>query len=109
VIGHEPGTGRHRGRLGAQRVELPNGVQFSVGSGFTDRQREQPPAIGTSITFRYQELSERGVPRFPTWQRFRRPGDAGREAQGDRHGKESRGATYPQRKKEFITLRRRLA
>ena len=71
VIGHEPGAGRHRGRLGALRVELPNGVQFFVGSGFTDRQRERPPAIGTNITFRYQELSERGVPRFPTFVRVR--------------------------------------
>jgi len=71
VIAHQPGTGRHRGRLGAVRVELPNGIQFSVGSGFTDRQREQPPAIGSYITFRYQELSDRGVPRFPTFVRVR--------------------------------------
>lgn len=71
VIGHEPGAGRHRGRLGALRVELPNGVQFAVGSGFTDRQREQPPAIGATITFRYQKLSDRDVPRFPTFVRIR--------------------------------------
>ncbi|MBL8828167.1 MAG: DNA ligase [Planctomycetaceae bacterium] len=71
VIGHQPGAGRHKGRLGAVLVELPNGVQFAVGSGFTDREREQPPAIGSTITFRYQELTERGVPRFPTFVRVR--------------------------------------
>lgn len=71
VIGHQPGAGRHRGRLGALRVELPNGVQFAVGSGFIDREREQPPAIGSLITFRYQELTDRGVPRFPTFVRVR--------------------------------------
>lgn len=69
VVGHQPGQGRHRGRLGALRVELPGGVRFSVGTGFTDHQREHPPRIGTTITFRYQELSNGGVPRFPSFVR----------------------------------------
>lgn len=71
VIDHEPGKDRHRGRLGAVIVELGDGVRFAVGSGFTDAQRERPPAIGSVITFRYQELSDRGVPRFPTFVRIR--------------------------------------
>jgi len=70
VIGHQPGAGRHKGRLGALLVELANGTQFAVGTGFTDRQREQPPAIGTLITFRYQELTDGGVPRFPSFVRL---------------------------------------
>jgi DNA ligase-1 len=69
VIGHQPGNGRHQGRLGALLVELANGTQFAVGTGFSDRQREQPPAVGMWITFRYQELSEGGVPRFPSFVR----------------------------------------
>ena len=52
VIGHLPGAGRHAGRLGALAVELPNGTQFSVGTGFSDAQREMPPALGCTITFR---------------------------------------------------------
>lgn len=72
VIDHQAGAGRHKGRLGALLVELPNGVQFSVGTGFSDAQRENPPAIGSAITFRYQELSDRGVPRFPSFVRVRR-------------------------------------
>lgn len=71
VIGHQPGAGRHKGRLGAVLVELPNGVQFAVGSGFTDAEREHPPALGTVVTFRYQELTDRGVPRFPIFVRVR--------------------------------------
>lgn len=71
VIDLLPGTGRHQGRLGAVLVELHSGVQFAVGSGFTDAQRERPPAIGSVITFRYQELSDRGCPRFPTFVRVR--------------------------------------
>jgi len=67
VVGHLPGAGRHKGRLGALQVMLPDGTEFSVGTGFTDAQRESPPAIGSLITFRYQELSDGGVPRFPSY------------------------------------------
>jgi DNA ligase-1 len=71
VIGHQPGAGRHKGRLGALAVVLPDGTEFAVGTGFTDAQREQPPAVGSTITFRYQELTDRGVPRFPSFVRVR--------------------------------------
>jgi DNA ligase-1 len=71
VLDHLAGEGRHKGRLGALAVQLPNGIQFSVGTGFSDAQRGNPPAIGSTITFRYQELSDRGVPRFPSFVRLR--------------------------------------
>src|SRR5207244_11896150 len=67
VLGHREGSGRHRGRLGALRVELPDGTTFSVGTGLSDAEREHPPAVGSLITFRCQELSEAGVPRFPSY------------------------------------------
>ncbi len=67
VIGHQPGAGRHAGRLGTLLVRLADGTEFAVGTGFSDRERGDPPAVGTTITFRYQELSEGGVPRFPSY------------------------------------------
>lgn len=67
VVGHQPGAGKHQGRLGALVVRLEDGTQFSVGTGFSDRERERPPAVGATITFRYQELSDQGVPRFPSY------------------------------------------
>ena len=67
VVGHEPGRGRHKGRLGALLVEIPSGVRFAVGTGLTDGHREMPPAIGAVITYRYQELTDAGVPRFPVF------------------------------------------
>jgi DNA ligase-1 len=67
VLGHQAGEGRHKGRLGALLVRLPNGTRFAIGTGFSDRERENPPAIGATVTFRYQELSDAGVPRFPSW------------------------------------------
>ena len=67
VLGHQGGAGRHKGRLGALLVELPDGTKFAVGTGFSDAERGAPPAIGSVITFRYQELTEAGVPRFPSY------------------------------------------
>jgi DNA ligase-1 len=71
VVEHLAGAGRHKGRLGALLVELPNGTRFSVGTGFSDAQRGSPPSVGSTITFRYQELTDGGVPRFPSFVRAR--------------------------------------
>jgi DNA ligase-1 len=68
VIGYEPGSGRHKGRLGALLVEMANGVQFEIGTGFTDSQRDRPPPIGSTVTFKYTELTNSGTPRFASFQ-----------------------------------------
>jgi len=67
VLKHLEGAGKHKGRLGALFVELPDGTTFSVGTGFSDKERQNPPPVGSTIVFRYQELSEAGVPRFPSF------------------------------------------
>jgi DNA ligase-1 len=67
VIGHEAGKGRHEGRLGALRVVLKDGTEFKVGTGFSDAERADPPPIDAIVTFRYQELTKGGVPRFPSY------------------------------------------
>ncbi|MBW2731197.1 MAG: DNA ligase [Deltaproteobacteria bacterium] len=64
---HLPGMGKHEGRLGALRMEAKDGTLFSVGTGFSDAEREDPPAIGALVTFRFQELTDAGVPRFPSY------------------------------------------
>ncbi|KAF9260515.1 hypothetical protein L218DRAFT_1002648 [Marasmius fiardii PR-910] len=38
-----------------------------VGSGLTDKQRKNPSKVGAIITYRFQELTKDGVPRFPTF------------------------------------------
>lgn len=67
VVDYVPGKGRHKGRCGALRVEMPDGTRFSVGTGLSDAQRENPPAVDAVITYRYQELTKDGVPRFPSY------------------------------------------
>ncbi len=67
VLEHVAGMGRHKGRLGSLLVQLPDGTRFNVGTGFSDAERASPPPVGSVITFRYQELSDGGVPRFPSY------------------------------------------
>ena len=67
VMEHQPGKGKHKGRLGALAAVLPDGTQFSIGTGFSEKERANPPPIGSVVTFRYQELSDGGVPRFPSY------------------------------------------
>jgi DNA ligase-1 len=67
VVAHTAGEGRHKGRVGALVVEMADGKRFSVGTGLSDQDRRTPPPIGSLITYRYQELSEGGVPRFPSY------------------------------------------
>lgn len=71
VIGHLPGKGKYTGLLGALRMGMSDGRQFSLGSGLNDAQRRNPPPVGTLITYRYRELTQNGMPRFPRYLRVR--------------------------------------
>lgn len=71
VTAHVPGKGRLQGLMGALWVETPDGRRFKLGSGFTDAQRADPPAVGAVVTYRHRGLSDRGLPRFATFVRVR--------------------------------------
>lgn len=71
VIGHLPGKGRHAGKMGALRVRAKDGREFSLGTGFTDEQRRDPPPVGATVTYRYQDLTRKGLPRFASFLRVR--------------------------------------
>ncbi|NCS65868.1 MAG: DNA ligase [Hydrogenophilales bacterium CG03_land_8_20_14_0_80_62_28] len=71
VVAHLPGAGRNTGRLGALLVADDNGRSFRVGTGFSDAQREAPPPVGSTITYRYRGLTAKGLPRFPVFLRLR--------------------------------------
>ena len=72
VIAHLPGKGRNEGRLGSLRVRTPDGREFSIGTGFTDAQRESPPPVGSVVTYRYRGFTKKGLPRFASFLRLRR-------------------------------------
>lgn len=72
VIEHLPGKGKYQNMLGALRVVTAEGLQFTIGTGFTDQQRQTPPAIGATITYRYHGFTKNGVPRFASFVRERK-------------------------------------
>ncbi len=83
------GTGKYAGLMGSvtckalsaagsssdeQNDELlqpASGVKFKIGSGFSDEERANPPKIGSIITYKYQNLTAKGLPRFPVFLRVR--------------------------------------
>lgn len=71
VVAHIPGHGRLKGSLGALEVETGEGKRFRLGSGLRAEDRRKPPPIGATITYRFQELSKDGIPRFPRYWRVR--------------------------------------
>ena len=71
VIGHVPGKGKYAGMLGALRLRATDGREFAVGTGFTDAQRLDPPALGSTVTYRYRDLTNSGMPRFSSFLRVR--------------------------------------
>lgn len=72
VIQYFSGKGRNEGRLGSILVETPEGIQFKIGTGFSDEERENPPSIGATITYQYIGKSKNGVPRFASFMRIRK-------------------------------------
>ncbi|MFH1873179.1 MAG: DNA ligase [Pseudomonadota bacterium] len=71
VVAHLPGKGKYAGKLGALRMEMPDGRRFALGSGLSDDLRCNPPPLGTLVTYRYRELTPQGMPRFPRYLRLR--------------------------------------
>ncbi|MCL6501923.1 MAG: DNA ligase [Pirellulales bacterium] len=120
VVDHVAGAGRHQGRMGALVVETADGRRFSIGTGFSDAERNNPPPIGSVVTYRYQELSDRGIPRFPSFVRVRtdlpqprgeldaasdQPAQASRRTRREAVGSRAAPGTNPgrfQRRFEFV-------
>jgi DNA ligase-1 len=71
VVGQVAGRGRHAGRMGALRVRSAAGVDFLLGTGFSDAERESPPPPGSWVTFTHRGVTADGVPRFASFLRVR--------------------------------------
>jgi len=73
VIAYIAGKGKYKNKLGSLEVKTPSGLIFKIGTGFTDNQRENPPPIGSTVTYKYIGKTTRGVPRFASFLRIRGP------------------------------------
>lgn len=73
VVGHVPGKGRNRDRMGSLVLELlsDRSIRFKIGTGFSDEQRIHPPPTGAIITFKYTGFYASGKPKFPSFLRVR--------------------------------------
>lgn len=83
VTGFVEGTGKYVGKLGAMKCRLAGvGVEFEVGSGYSDALRDDIWAntkelMASIVVFKYFELTDDGVPRFPVFKGFRSKDDVG--------------------------------
>lgn len=71
VVEHLAGRGKYEGMLGSVRVRRDDGRQFRIGTGFSDEQRENPPPVGATITYKYYGFTSTGLPRFASFLRVR--------------------------------------
>ncbi|PYF82943.1 DNA ligase-1 [Marinomonas alcarazii] len=74
VVGILKGSGKYQDMMGSLIVEMPSGLRFKIGTGFTDKERENPPKVGQVITYKYHGFTDRGVPRFASFMRIRDKG-----------------------------------
>ena len=72
VIGHTAGKGKYAEKLGALLVETPQGIRFKLGTGFSDAQRENPPKIGSTVTYTFKDTTKNGKPKFASFLRVRK-------------------------------------
>jgi len=71
VVKHNKGNGKYKDKLGSLSCKMKNNLIIKVGSGFSDKQRDNPPKINAIITFKYYGLTSKGKPRFPIFLHLR--------------------------------------
>ena len=71
VIEHTAGKGKYKGKLGALVVKTTEGIIFKLGTGLSDAQRENPPKIGSLVTYTYKDKTKNGKPKFARFLRVR--------------------------------------
>ncbi len=75
VIGYTKGKGKYLNQVGALKCKLKDGKMIKIGSGLSDKERQNPPEIGTIITFKYYGFTKHGIPKFPVFLRIREKTD----------------------------------
>ncbi len=71
IVGYKNGKGKYVKQVGTLTCKMKNNQIINIGSGLSDKQRKNPPKVGTIITFKYKGLTKNGKPRFPVFLRER--------------------------------------
>jgi len=66
-----PGKGKYQGKMGSVLCQTADGRQLKIGSGFKDKDRNNPPTIGSEITFKYYGFTKKGKFKYPVYLRQR--------------------------------------
>ncbi|ECW7656047.1 DNA ligase [Campylobacter coli] len=71
VIAYIEGKGKFQGKIGALLCQMPNDRVIKIGSGLKDKDRENPPKIGSIVTYKFNGLTKNSLPRFPVFLHIR--------------------------------------
>lgn len=71
VIAHTVGRGKYADKLGALVVKTADGITFKLGTGFSDAERENPPKIGSLVTYTFRDTTKNGKPKYASFLRVR--------------------------------------
>jgi DNA ligase 1 len=66
-----PGKGKYQNMMGSVLCQTDSGKKLKIGSGFKDKDRSNPPAIGSKITFKYYGFTKKGSFKYPVYLRVR--------------------------------------
>jgi DNA ligase-1 len=72
VVGINEGKGKYKGMMGSLGLRLDDGVEFNLGTGFSDELRKNPPQPGSVVTFKHHGFTQAGKPRFASYMRIRK-------------------------------------
>jgi DNA ligase-1 len=59
-------------QLKSLQIKLSNGIVFNLGNGFTQEERNNPPSIGSIVTFKYYDFTKNGKPKFASFMHVRK-------------------------------------
>ena len=71
VIGYTEGQGKYLGQVGALICLNEQNQKLKLGSGLTDAQRRNPPAIGALVSYQYSGFTAKGWPKHAVFWRER--------------------------------------
>jgi DNA ligase-1 len=71
VVRHFKGKGKYKDMMGSIEVVNSQQQHFRIGTGFSDKERQNPPPIGSTITYRFNGYTAKGLPRFARYLRLR--------------------------------------
>jgi len=66
-----PGKDKYQNIMGSVLCQTDSGKKLKIGSGFKDKDRANPTAIGSKITFKYYSFTKKGSFKYPVYLRVR--------------------------------------